>query len=704
MAFKRTEILNKSEYEILKEFYRPIFAAHETLTHPEVPCLCPNEGWKKFQFSITNNTSSTQLVDLFKNNNETITKTYPPLTENGAYPVLGSAGEVGQPVYNPNNRTIYTASRNIGEVVVTNGDTKATITNISVGTGCDAAVLNDLDNTVYVSNVSGDSVSVIDCDSNSVIATISVGDGPRQITFNPKLNRIYVANFTDDTVSVIACSTNTVIATISVGTAPFGVVYASSVDRIYVTNTTDGDASVINPNTNTVVGSTITLGTEAGYLDYSAANESVYVSNAADGTVSVINTNTNTVSATITVGTFSAGVKYNSINQLIYVANPPDDTASVIDVSNNSVINTISVGDNPVRVGFNIDLNEMYFQNEGAAPSEEVGIIVSNVTFENVVNYDYFVTQQFTDPFKVACIRIQSLTQEQLFSAFLVQFKDASGEVYTYPRFPFEKINTYQEQDTITHLKFDQLVLDTTQSFVNYELLANETVTFILCYKPLIRSDFLKDNKDHYTKQLLDIEDRQKCYISWKQKHIDLQNKFYKGDLQNKSHYSFTIQNPSGSDVAIDLFDSVTQEGFAQRYPTLTVDDETSYDFFTRSMRWSPYRVPLMEVISSDFEQTKQAVVVNLRYAGGDIYNRAYYPNLEIDPYQTITNRVTIPFADLVFHTEIKFTSYIVLAGQTVSFVVFYERLKRADFFAKHYKTKINISYGVKNRTMGKCA
>ena len=699
MGFRK-HILNQSEYETLKEFYRPIFAANETIIHPEIPCLCAGDGWKKFQFSITNNTSVTQLVDLFKNNNESIIKTFPPLFTDGTYDVPG--GEIGEPVYNPINKLIYTAGRNIASVIVRDGETKALIVTIAVGTGSDFAVLNDLDNTVYVSNTTADTISVIDCSENEVVATITVGGTPSKLTYNPTLNRVYVANFDDDTVSVINCNTNIVIATITVGDAPFGVVYASSVDRVYVTNSADGDVSVINPNTNTVVGGTIPVGTLPGYLDYSVANESVYISNLSDGTVSVINTNTNLVSATITVGTAPSGVQYNSVNELIYVANPPDDTATVIDVSDNSVSDTISVGNNPIRVGYNNDLNEMYFQNE---VDENVGIIIGAVVFDDVTNYDYFVTQQFTDPFKVACIRVQSLTQDQLFSAFLVQFKDANGDVYTYPRYPFEKINMYQEQDTITHLRFDKLILDTTQSFVNYELLAGETVTLNLCYNPLIRSDFLEENKAHYIKQVLDIEDRHKCYISWKQKHIDLQNESYKGDLQNKAHYSFTIQNTTGSDVAIDLFDSVTQEGFAQRYPTLTIDDLTSYDFFARSMRWSPYRVPLMEVISSNFEQIRQEVVVNLRYASGDVYNRAYYPNLEIDPYQSITNRVTIPFADLVFHTEIKFTNYTMLAGQTATFIVFYERLKRADFFTKNYKTKINIGYGIQqDTTMGKCA
>ena len=119
--------------------------------------------------------------------------------------------------------------------------------------GTNKLIMSSSAKRVYVANSSSNNVSIIDGETKALIGTVVVGSRPFGVGVNPVTNRIYVTNQGSDNVSVIDGFSNVVIATIKVGLSPEGVTVNPATNQIHVTNTISNNVSVINGSTNTVI-------------------------------------------------------------------------------------------------------------------------------------------------------------------------------------------------------------------------------------------------------------------------------------------------------------------------------------------------------------------------------------------------------------------------------------------------------------------
>lgn len=460
----------------------------------------PNKNWYAVQFNLHNPTPNNYLFDLFNgyllSNVQTTPYTYtnPTVYVATVSPFISPVGMA----YNSLNNTIYVADFGSNTVSVIDCNTNSIIGSpIVVGSSPREVAYCPINNSIYVTNQGSASVSVINCNTNLVYDTISVRGTAIGIAYNSLNNTMYVCN--GSTVKVIDCASNIITTSISAFNNSF-VCYNSIDNTMYVNSVSLNIVYVIDCASSTVIGSTITVGTNPEQMAYNSFNNTVYVVNLNSNNVSIIDCASNTVVSTVAVGNNPYAIVYNSYTNSMYVSNTADANVSIIDCSSGIISGTISVGTSPRGLAFNPSMSSIYVSNVG---SNDV-YVYSPSTYpyfyiDGSVDYNEFLREMQNTPKRVRHITMAVESGGQLSIPYEIVTRDANGNQKTNPKLPNIYTSVNQTQLFVCEIDFDpkELILNNTNIFSQYNILANSTVKMIIYYDEIDKSDMLSEIIDY---------------------------------------------------------------------------------------------------------------------------------------------------------------------------------------------------------------
>jgi len=437
------------------------------------------------QFNITNTTSNSVFFNLFS----TFTLSQIPNSPTFSYSpnsVIGNTG-IGSPMYYialANNGLIYTDD-GLNNILIINPATNLTIGSISLGLNLSGWVTyNPINNTLYNISNSTNIVTCIDCNTNTILTNIGV-TSPNKSAFNSQLNTLYVT--TNTNVVVIDCNTNTIITTIPV--VSNYIVYNSTNNLIYTTTSASNDISIIDCSTNTLAGVlTFNLPT---ILFYISSTNTLYFGNNGGTELGILDCATNTlISSTITpviTGLLqSASLDTNLGN--VYFGTSLGYTI-ILSSNTNLITNYLFIASSTISSSVFINTtNEIYF----ATPFLKTLTILTTQGISGFPyyisgssNYNAFVNNLNNEPIFISMIRLFVLNQNQLNNQLQLTKIDMNGNQIFMPNFPINQVSPFQDQSNIGEIEFKEIVFDGSTYINQYQLNANESISFEIYYKQL---------------------------------------------------------------------------------------------------------------------------------------------------------------------------------------------------------------------------
>lgn len=126
-----------------------------------------------------------------------------------------------------------------------------------------------------------------------------------------------------------------------------------------------------------------------------------------------------------------------------------------------------------------------------------------NAQFDNVEDYNFLVQQLRQSPIVLCGMDVIGSDQEQLTEPLNVSVEDASGDALDYQHFPINFVNPKQNSGNRIFINTNHLILDGYNTIPSYNIKANSRITFVLYYRPFLRSDFLKNHVFHQSNQTI---------------------------------------------------------------------------------------------------------------------------------------------------------------------------------------------------------
>jgi YVTN family beta-propeller protein len=207
---------------------------------------------------------------------------------------------------------------------------------ITVGTNPIAVAVAPDGKTAYVTNWGSRNVTPIDLTTAggpTARDAITVGDNPRAIAITPDGNTAYVTNYNSRTVTPIDLTKTTpeVGSAITVGTGPIALAMTPDGNTLYVANYGSSDITPIRTTTNTT-GDTI----PAGAHDIAISPDAGKLYAVGGNTVTPIDltTSTPTIRTAIGVGADALSIAFSPDGAKAYATNRTDGTVTEIDVAN----------------------------------------------------------------------------------------------------------------------------------------------------------------------------------------------------------------------------------------------------------------------------------------------------------------------------------------------------------------------------------
>lgn len=464
----------------------------------------PNKNWYSVQFNLHNPTPNNYIFDLFNgytlSNIQDLTYTYvnPTVYVTTVSPFISPVG-IG---YNPNNNYMYVSDFGSNTVSVIDCSTNLIVGSpIVVGSSPREIAYNSSNNCIYVTNQSSSSVSVIDCNSNTVlVSSIPVGLNSIGIAYNSINNCMYVCSSSSSSVYVIDCATNTVTNIISLTGFNGFITFNPTNNIMYVSLQILDSVAMIDCATNTVVGSLIPVGTTPEQMAYNSFSNSIYVTNLNTNDVSIINCASNTVTSSFSVGNNPYGITYNSYTNSMYVSNSGDTYISIIDCSSNTTTGTLSVGTTPRGLFFNPSMSTIYITNSSSNDVYVYSPLVYPYFYINgSTSYNGFLRELQNTPKRVRHITMVVESGNQLTIPYEIVIRDANGNQKTNPKIPNTYTSVNQTQSFVCEIDFDpkELILNNTNIFSQYTILANSTVKMVIYYDEIDKSDMLSEIIDY---------------------------------------------------------------------------------------------------------------------------------------------------------------------------------------------------------------
>ena len=436
----------------------------------------------ELNFTITNNSLSTQLCELFGAN-------FTVLPPKSVLAYMVSALLPTQMDFNPVTNTIYAVNPTANSVSVFDCATNTTGVQILTPISPRAIAYNSLSNQMYVSCFSSKDVQVIDCATNTVVNVISLGAAaPQGIAYNIIDNTMYVCGFNTNDVIVIDCYTDIVTATLSVGTGPFSVTYNQQMNRVYVGNATSKDISVVDCDTNTVTGLITTITDAPSIMAHNTLNNTLYVSISAKDELTIVDCLTNTTISSIALGTSTTprGISYDRANNNMYVANVGSGNCMIISCASNTILSTITTGSSTRGAKFNPINNNVYVSNI-AGLSTGISVIGNSIDIVPAYNVPYaqVLRDSATHPFTVGQIRMTSTNNSQVIQNMSIVSQNIYGSSKTEPLTMEDTVSEYQYQAGIAKTKKE---FDITGNVgVSFNILAQTVVVCTVSIKKIIR-------------------------------------------------------------------------------------------------------------------------------------------------------------------------------------------------------------------------
>jgi hypothetical protein len=437
------------------------------------------------QFNVTNITSNPVFLNLFS----TFTLSVIPTSPSYSYSpnsVIGNTG-IGSPmnyITLANNGLIYASDIFSNDIVIINPTTNLTIGSIPLGDDFSGWITyNPINNTLYNNSITN-IVTCIDCNTNTILTTIVV-ISPNQSAFNSQQNTLYATTSTN--IVVIDCNTNTIITTIPV--ISNYIAYNSTNNLIYTTTSASNDISIIDCATNTLIGVlTFNLPT---ILFYISSTNTLYFGNNGGTELGILDCATNTLISSTIIPVITGLLESASLDTNlgnVYFGTSLGYTI-ILSTTTNLITNYLFIASSTISSSVFINTtNEIYF----ATPSLNTLTILTTQAIlgfpyyiSGSSNYNAFVNNLNNEPIFISMIRLFVLNQNQLNNQLQLTKIDMNGNQIFMPNFPINQVSPFQDQPNIGEIEFKEIVFDGSTYINQYQLNANESISFEIYYKQL---------------------------------------------------------------------------------------------------------------------------------------------------------------------------------------------------------------------------
>jgi len=441
------------------------------------------------QFNVVNTTSNTISVDLFDLATLNSTPTQPNYINppNSVYSNF-SVPFVPRKIVTSNNSNVYIINIIPSNTLLVYDINNVLISTINLGVALTNLVYNSTNNCIYVADNTTTLVYVINCSTNTLISTIPYPNTSITFTsgttFNYLNNKIYFVDNFFQRLNIIDCSTNTFSGVVTgvVVTLGGNLELNPNLNILYL-GTTSTNVQVIDCNTNLVIG---TLPIISISITFNYLNNNLYFTQG--GSVGIYNTSTNTFLSSIpTITTPSTIGAFDYQNNYIYYGSS-SQYVHIINANDNTLLNSLNVG-GVISAIPNYDNFSQSVLFLNSAPNQIIKITTTGITSSpyyvtGAVNYNYFVQNLQNEPIIVSKVRVIS-PQTQLDNVANILTIDSSGKQYQYPVIPLLTVSAWQEQGTISELKFKELVFDGRTFISNYLINPNTSVILEIHFEQL---------------------------------------------------------------------------------------------------------------------------------------------------------------------------------------------------------------------------
>ena len=451
--------------------------------------LLENKYENLVQFNVTNTTSNPIFLDLFNTSDLAVIPTSPTYI----YPPNSVVGTFGSAIYTTgiftNNGYYYTQilSSNQIEVFDTNYNLFTTLTFATV---VNSLVYNDINNTLYVALDTILTIDVIDCSTNTLITSISTTQSCINGTFNSYNNNIYYTS--NSFVFIIDCNLNIQTSTLPLPLtfgALFYLIYNPFNNLIYCTdNGISNNVAVLDTQTNTYLPNIpLPVGLGGGILTLNEFTNNLYIAQTDIGVVDCV-TNTFLYSIPITIGIFPLFGCVDTLNNQIYFA-CQDGSTIILNGTNNAIIQNIALAPPPlIFCAFNPITNSVVYNSvalNNLVQLTTIGITTTSYYISGSSNYNAFLNNLNSEPIEIQMIRLFVQNQEQLYNQLQFTKIDSNGNQIFLPDFPINQVSTMQQQGNIGELSLNDVVFDGRTYINQYQLNANESMSFEIYYTQL---------------------------------------------------------------------------------------------------------------------------------------------------------------------------------------------------------------------------
>lgn len=249
---------------------------------------------------------------------------------------------------------IYVPSGNVGGnfVEVYSGTSFASVGQIPVGQGPDAALFDPANGDVYVANAGSDNVSVIDSITNQVIANVPIGGGfagPADLTLDSETGNLYVTGFFNNAI-VVNVSSGRVVANVSLRSYGTGMVFDPENGELYVPNVGQDTLMAVNGTTNRIVANIsiyttyYSSGDDPVTAAFDPSTGNICVTNFFSPDISVVPGFGNSLMAAIPASDESWGIAFDPINGYGFASGFANDTVTVFTTPHTYPVSFVETG------------------------------------------------------------------------------------------------------------------------------------------------------------------------------------------------------------------------------------------------------------------------------------------------------------------------------------------------------------------------
>jgi hypothetical protein len=451
--------------------------------------LLNKENENVVQFNLVNTTSSPILVSLFNTSqglsNIPVSPTYinPPNSIVSSFGTSGSAYQgltintiTGDVIGNSLNRIFFFNSSGVPIATV-----------VYAGTNLSAIDYNPLNNQLYSVDGFTGNIYVTDCTTYTLttIITTTMGFLAEGSAFNPSTNTLYYTRTNTSTIYSIDCNTNTQNTDIIASSFILSISYNSINNQLYLTSNAVDTCIIYDLTTNSFSPTIITLPTKGQSLAFNFTDNTMYVSSVSANDIYVIDCISNTIISTIDLGGILPRLLTFDSNQNRIYATSTSTNVAVVDCSTNSFITSISYANATKYIAFNPSDNFLYFTTSvnDIGQATTTGITTTPYYISGSVNYNLFVNNLNNEPVSIQMIRLFVNNQNQLFNQLQLTKIDSNGNQIFLPDFPINQVSAYQQQGNIGEIPLDNIVFDGRTYINQYQLNANENVSFEIYYE-----------------------------------------------------------------------------------------------------------------------------------------------------------------------------------------------------------------------------